>query len=505
MSTKTAYVWGPIYNFSASLLALMLENGWQVHLACKSALQFSLSPLDLSSSAQHNIEKAVGNSERFKALSDRLSFLENEEPQKGTTYDVIIFMGLPSNFDEPRVSRAPWAADELLKISSKLKGVPVVVISSLSAAIQPDGVVPEEIEFERRKAKSHYEGVCQQYETKILKAIEKSEAKWHLVRLPLLLGSSKDGRSLKFNGLYNLLQELYLSRLQMGEDCHDKSIDLHYNTDSTVWMLPLDVASNLVYNFIDDPNCPVICNVVSTQSMLIQEWMQELAAALGVKSINASEKDSLNINNTLRALLTDNIQVKTRNLFELLGRFQQQPVSISKDYFAKVIDYACKNNWGQSKASLQEELFSSQKARRYFCEFLPEKLDKKSLKTLASFSGGLAFQIPGEDNCSFLLEAQDGKANVKEFEPDKHKPQAVFQIAAASFLKLCSGKLLFEQSLLTRSLQVSGSPLTSLKACDFFRRVLRKHHFENGSKSEVENNGQKVQEEAEDPSHAHSR
>lgn len=477
MSTKTAYVWGPVSNFSATLLATLLENGWQIHLACKSALHMSLSPLDMPSTAQHNIEKAAGSLEKYKTFSERLVFLDTDEVQKGTTYDIVLFLGLPSNFDEPRVSRAPWAAEELTNINNKLKGVPVIIFSSLSGGIQSDGVVPEEIEFERRKPRSHFEGVCQQYEAKILKNINKIEAKWHLVRIPLVLGNSQDGRSLNFTGLYNLLQELYLAKIALGDNPESKSIELAYDPNMTCWMLPCDVATHLVLKIVEDPQRPTICNVVSTRSTLSQEWMHDLAHGLGVQSIVSVEKDNLNLPSTLRPILSDHLNIKTRNLFELLGRHQQTPMNVSPDYFKKVIDYAVSNNWGQTRAAAPEAGFSATKAHEYFEEFLPSNLDKKMLKALAAFSGGLAFQITGEDQCQWLLQNQDGKATVSPYVPDTHKAQAVFQINPTAFGKLSSGRLYFEQALLTRALQVAASPLTSLKACDFFRRFLRHHHF----------------------------
>ena len=487
MSTKAAYVWGPISNFAANLLASMLENGWTIHLACKSALQMTLSPLDLPSTAQHSIEKAASSPEKFKLCSDRLLFLENDEVHKGTTYDVILFMGLPSNYDEPRVSRAPWAAEQLSTINAKLKGVPIIIFSSLSGGIQNDGVVPEEIEFERRKPRSHFEGVCQQYEAKVLKAINKIDAKWHLVRIPLVLGNSTDGRSLNFTGLYNLLKELYLAKLALGDNPENKSIELAYDPNMTCWMLPVDFATNLATRIIEDPLRPVICNVVSTRSTLSQEWMNDLSVGLGVQSIAPVERDNLNLPTTLRVILSDHLNIKTRNLFELLGRHQQAPMNLSNDYFHNVIEYACNNNWGQQQAPVPEPGFSAQKAHEYFEEFLPTHLDKKMLKALASFSGGLAFQVSGEDGCQWLLQSQDGKAIVNTFNPDSHKPQAVFHLNPVTFGKLSSGRLFFEQALLTRAVQVSGNPISSLKACDFFRRFLRHHHFAvNGNEKVLE-------------------
>lgn len=483
MSTKTAYVWGPVSSFSASLLAAMLEKGWTIHLATKSALQISLSPLDLSSSAQQSVEKAVGT-DRFKLLNERLVFLDNGDVQKGTTYDIALFMGLPSNFDEPRVSRAPWAAEELPAVCAKLKGVPVIIFSALSGGIQSDGTVPEEIEFERRKPRSHFEAVCQSYEAKILKATSKFDNKWHLVRIPLVLGSTIDGRSSNFTGLYNILHELYNAKIQLGDNPETKTLELHYDPNSTCWMLPNDVATTLVLSLIEDPQRPSICNVVSTQSTLCQEWMHELAVGLGVKAITPAEKDAVNLPGTLRAVLGDSIHVKTRNLFELQGRHQHVPVSLGSDYFAKVIDYANKHNWGQARANAPEPGFSAEHAREYFETFLPEKLDKKMMKDLASLTGGIAYQITGEEDSSFVVQAVDGNVVVSRFEPSNHKPAATFTIAANTFAKLVAGKISFEQALITRALQVSAGPLVMLKVCDLERKILRKFHFSNITKTE---------------------
>lgn len=479
MSTKTAYVWGPVSSLSAALAAALLENGWQLHLASKSALQISLSPLDLASSAQHNIEKAMG-SDKFKLFRDKLHFLDGDEPQKGTKYEIVLFLGLPLNFDEPRVSRAPFAADDLSRITSKLKGIPSIVVSSLWGGVQPDGVVPEEIEFERRKALTHFEGVCQQYESRVLKSIAAKDGKWHLVRLPLVLGHSQDGRSQNFTGLYRLFKELYLAKsVLQGESSKKKpTIDLAFNPDSIFWMLPSDTAATLLAKYIEDANRPVICNLVSTQAKLNQEWLQDLSSALGLKQVKQAEKDSLNLPSTLRALLIDNIQVKSRNLFELMGRYQQAPIMLNSDYFRKLIEYAAKNNWGEIRKAQLEMPFSHELAQQYFQSFLPENLDQKSLKTLAGFNGGLAFEITEMENCRWLIDSNNGSATVKAYDPQTDTPQVIIQIAPASFAKLCTGKMLFEQALLVRALQAVGGPLQSLKACDFFRRFLRKNHFD---------------------------
>ena len=83
---------------------------------------------------------------------------------------------------------------------------------------------------------------------------------------------------------------------------------LAYNPDSTLWYLPVDMAVDTVLRFIEDEARPRICNLVSTQTTLNREWLSHLAEALGIKDINCAEQDSLNIPNTLRKLLLDDVQ-----------------------------------------------------------------------------------------------------------------------------------------------------------------------------------------------------
>lgn len=419
----------------------------------------------------------MGGADKFKPFSENLLFLDADEPQRGTTYDVILFLGLPSNFDEPRVSRAPWAADQLAAISDKLKGVPLIIVSSLWGGVQADGVVPEEIEFERRKPRTHFEGVCQQYEARILKAVGSRDGKWHFVRLPVVVGHSADGRCNNFSGQSKLLQELHSAKLLLGEQSQNKTLELAYNQDATFWMMPCDQVATLLVKFIEDPSRPTICNMVPSQATLMQEWMHEVSRALEIDAINPVEKDNLNLPSTLRSMLNDNLQIKTRNLFELLGRYHHSPVVLTSDYFAKLINYGLKNNWGQARPSTPELPFSSEKARQYFEQFFPENLDKRMLKALSSFKGGIAFQIAGEETCHWLISYKDNKASVVAFNADSHKPEASFLVNAPSFARLSSGKMMFEQALLTRNLQVNGNPIQSIKACDFFRRFLQRHHF----------------------------
>ena len=110
MSDKTAFFWGPISSFTGPLAAWLIKKGWDVHIACKSSLNLlSLSPVDLRSTALASLEASFGGHDKAKAFKDRFRLVDSIDSVRSTKYDAVIFAGLPPNFDEPRVPRAPWS------------------------------------------------------------------------------------------------------------------------------------------------------------------------------------------------------------------------------------------------------------------------------------------------------------------------------------------------------------------------------------------------------------
>jgi hypothetical protein len=362
MKVKTAYIWGPVSTFTTPLAAWLVAKGWHVHIATKSALNLlSFSSLDISSSAKSRLEEVFGTRNKFKAFHERLKFIETNTPPHDTEYDALIFCGLPPNFDDPRVPRAPWAAAELSSIAKHFKGVPLFMVSSLWGAVQPDGVVPEELEFERRKTNNQWEKICQRYELKLIEELPKVESSWYFIRLPLLTGARANGYSYAFTGLANLFSALdpelnQIKNINGSSKANklsiDDSVNLAHQPDSTLWFLPVDVAVYMFWRYLEDSMRSRICNFVSTQTTLNREWLQYLAQALKLKEIVPTTKDNLQLPSALKKLLLDNVQVRTHNLFEAAGRYQLQPDKLTEEYFSKIIQAGRQKNWGQNKTDL---------------------------------------------------------------------------------------------------------------------------------------------------------
>jgi hypothetical protein len=481
MSHKTAYLWGPLSSFSAPLAAWLLNNGWYLHIATKASLNFlTLSSLELTSSARDLLEEALGGLDKFRTFQDRIRFCEQLEPPRDTQYDAVIFCGLPPNFDDARVPRANWAVAELPKIARVLKGVPIFVVSSLWGAVQKDRVVPEELEFERRKPITHWERICQSYEHKLIEALSEIESNWFFVRLPMLSGATTSGAPFTFTGPSVLFRELDpFSKKKQGDQSrakHKEKTELAYDPDSTLWFLPADISVYMFWRFLEDEVRPRICNLVSTQATLNREWLHYLAGSLGLGEFVPSESDAFNLPSVLRKLLLDDVQVKTRNLFEVAGRYQLPPVKLDAEYFDKIVEAGRQKEWGSVSTPEPRALpFSQRLASYYFEHFIPAQFPDKLLRKATMGGISIGFLLKDASGLGWILNAPNGKPVVERYERGTHKPKICFNFTGSTMAKLIESKLPLSRALLLREVEVEGPLLDTLRVTQVLETFLKEH------------------------------
>ncbi|MEZ4536595.1 MAG: SCP2 sterol-binding domain-containing protein [Cyanobacteriota/Melainabacteria group bacterium] len=497
---KRALLWGPVSSFTGPLTAWLTKKGWMVDIACKSSLNLlSLSPLDLKSAARGLLESSYQSRNKAKAFNDKYRFIEQTEVLKKMDYDIIIFAGLPPNFDESRGPRAPWSAAELEEVLRAMKPeTDIIVVSSIYAAVQEDGVVPEIAEFDRRKSHTSWENICQQYESKLVEILSGKEVSWSLLRLPLICGSTEDGKTIKDNGLHTLFQAIKdhtdFTREAAASNAGSRSLRLNYAPDATLWFMPIDLAVYSFWRYLEDEERPKILNMVPTNPSLNREWLAHLASVLEIEEVVSSTEQDLEISNTVTKLLTDNIQVTTRNLFEAAGRYHIPPVKIDSAYFGKVIDAVIpekiltSNENQKEKEKQKNRIVNVEKLTKlYFEEFLPTVLNTDSFLDKAIARGKeIGFNIKEAGEEIWVLRSTDGtsiaeKSNVSE---QLKKPSICFKLSVSTLLKLLEKKLPLHRAVLFREVEVAGNPLKVVKVV----RLVEKSFNENTlSKDQLEN------------------
>lgn len=478
MAQKTAYIWGPISSFTGPLVAWLVKKGWHAHVACKSSLNLlSLSPLDLRSSAQASIEAAFGGHSKAKAFQDRFKIVEHGEFAKGTIYDAVIFSGMPPNFDEARTPRAPWSATELKDVLHGTKGAPVIVVSSLYGGIQADGVVPEEAAFNRRKPQNNWENICQQYEIKLVEKLSHWDSPWYLVRLPILTGATDDGTILNYTGLYPMLKELSDKAQSIQETGREnKDIKLRFNPNSTLWFMPVDTAVYTFWRYVEDEQRSKILNLIPTNPLLNMEWLASVGKSLGV-SIHDDDDDRLNVSPVFRKLLTDNVHVKNRNLFEVAGRYHIPPVQADEAYFDKIVSTAKRQSWGEPVEKKEAGVsYSDRLARFYFEEILPELLNTDSLLDKAIAQGqSIGFIIKEASDLRWLLRRTEGQTILSRYEPSDERPKICYKLTGPALVGLIQSKVPLHRALILRHVEVEGPIVETLKVTNLVERFWKEN------------------------------
>jgi len=493
MSTfqRTAYLWGPVSSFTGPLTAWLVKKGWNVHIAAKSSLNlFSMSPLDLKSSALAALEASFGGRDKAKAFQDRFKIIDKQEIGGGTRYDAVIFAGMPPNYDESRAPRAPWSVTELAEVIAQNKETPLFIISSIFGGVQQDGVVPEQFEFERRKPASNWESICQQYENKLLLELSGCEAPWYLVRMPILCGATEDGITVSHTGLYPLLKRISAA----GEAEGDRRLDLSFRPDSVFWFIPVDMATYVFWRYLEDSDRPRVLNLVATNPALNREWLPNAASASGVETVECQEEDGLDLPATLRKLLNDEIQVSTRNLFEVAGRYHVPPVKADRAYFERVINRARENNWGEPRTTPgritgdeQTIAYSDSVIKYYFEEFLPGLLNTGGLMDKAITAGQeIGFQLKEASDLAFVLKTQGGESTAQRLSPEAGRPKVCFILTGKTLLRLVQSKLPLHRALLLREVEVKGPIIETMKVTSLVERFLKEHPLTKEQLSKAE-------------------
>lgn len=288
-----------------------------------------------------------------------------------------------------------------------------------------------------------------------------------------------------FSGLLGLLQAV--TEVERHPEA-GKAFKLNYNPDSTLWFMPVDTAVQIFSQVIEDSNPPRVLNLVSAQALLNQEWVESLGAALRYPKAESAIADPYRLPSIVRHLLLDEVQVTTRNLFELLGRYQITPSNIDQSYFEKQIRYGRTHNWGHSfpvdKKRL-EPTFSEEFAHHYFEEFLPIAFTSDLLEEATKAETSIGFIVDGPKQLAWVLRATNGQATVQRLDHGAIRPKVSLHFSTAVLMRLILQKTTLEKAMMLREVRTEGPMIDALRVASVFGRLLKEYPY-YGRKIEAE-------------------
>jgi len=216
-----------------------------------------------------------------------------------------------------------------------------------------------------------------------------------------------------------------------------------------------------------------------------------------VHVIVPDEHDGLDLPATLRRLLIEPVQVKTRSLFEVAGRYKIQPTPIDKDYFERLLQSARKINFGAQSAKIdaasqqgqscgtrgtacgEQIQYTEQIAHFYFEKWLPEKIAQGALKNARLNTLKVGFHLRSGSIYGWMIQVdEDGNPTVSRLDPTTmtqtdEKPDITFNFSGMALTRLIQHKMLLHRALLMREIDVEGNMLQVLKLSGTIDKFLR--------------------------------
>jgi hypothetical protein len=271
----------------------------------------------------------------------------------------------------------------------------------------------------------------------------------------------------------------------------NNALKLNYNPDSTLWFLPVDSAVHLFWNLMEDHYRPRICNLVSAQATLNREWLQFLSRALGYESCSVSETANAHLPSILKQMLTDNVLVKTRNLFEVSGRYHEPPTQFDTNYFRRLLDHGKRRNWGRRAApdrKLDQLAFSAGLAQYYFEEFLPLHFTPQLLDEFSKLDTSVGFVVEGPQQLCWVMRLSEGQAVVERLDHGGIRPKISICFSSDTMIRLILRKDTFEKALIKREAKLEGPLLDGIKAGNIFSKFLKDHPYNPPAQTAADNN-----------------
>jgi hypothetical protein len=242
----------------------------------------------------------------------------------------------------------------------------------------------------------------------------------------------------------------------------------------------------MFWRYLEDELRPRICNMVSTQATLNREWMHYLSSALKLNEITPSEHDTLNLPSIMRKMLLDDVQIKTRNLFEVAGRYHLPPLRLDEDYFQKVLARGIEGRWGGPNVAKGKQSIGlpDRLTQYYFEEFVPSKFEEDdNLKKALTPGSSVGFLLKGANGLGWVVTANNGGGHVEKFDPSGTRPEICFHFSGRTMTQLIQSKLPLHRAVLLREVQVEGPLLQALKVTKIIEQFLKDHPIDSGELS----------------------
>jgi thioester reductase-like protein/predicted lipid carrier protein YhbT len=372
----------------------------------------------------------------------------------------------------------------LLRLAEMLE-VPFCHFSTAYVAGKRQGrVFEDEIDL-GQEFNNPYESSKCQAERLVQQWSERTGLAAFVFRPSIVVGDSRQGRIVNFDGLYSIMRLLD----SVGSVVGTGELRVLGNPGATKNFVPVDYVAETAWHIITagSPGTYHLTNPHPMPLAKLRDIFAELFTLPGARFVDQKEFRTKQANKLERMyqrgaavytpyLAAEPLFDRTRTDVALDGLDVEIPV-MNQAFFRKLLRFARQANWGKTapervSRSRGRELF----VERYFTRFLPEKMHRQLLPNLKRLSATCRIIVEDLPTQTWALRIDRGRLECVS--TNGTACQCTFLVQSDVFAAIVSGKLAPQRAFFEKKVDIEGDIETGLKLTTVLAAFFKKWPYD---------------------------
>ena len=378
----------------------------------------------------------------------------------------------------------------VLELAEKLE-VPVCHLSTVYVAGKRNGTIYESETDVGQEFHNVYERTKCQAEILVREWSDRTGLDSFIFRPSIVVGDTRSGRILNFNGLYHLMRFFD----NVGGIVGKKDFRVIGDPNTTKNFVPVDYIADAIWHIVEhgSPGTYHITHpspIKLFQLRSIFSDLFEIPKARFVHQSDFQKKQATRLERMYQEATSSYLPYfmeepefdRTNTDRALIGTRLQVP-QMDTEFFSRLLNYARRVNWGKRHSNVTIPAKSSSSiVERYFDDFLKEKMHKQLLPNLRSLSATCRINVEDVGR-SWTLKIEQGR--LVKISHNSTSYQCAFLVNFDTFCRIVSGKLVPQKAFFKRKVDIQGDMETGLKLATVLAEFFQKWPYQPG----VENGG----------------
>lgn len=303
-----------------------------------------------------------------------------------------------------------------------------------------------------------------------------------IFRPSIVVGDSREGRIVNFDGLYNFMRLLDSLASTIGSE----PFRVAANPRATKNLVPVDYVANTAWHIMIKSGTPGtyhITNPNPTPIWKLRDIFVELFAIPGARLVDEKDFHAVRPNKlewmyrkaagVYAPYLADEPEFDRTNAEAALGGASVTMPRMNAAFFRKLLDYAHSVDWGKvRRAPTSDAENEKEYVEQYFSGFLTDKMHRQLLPNLKNLSATCRIAVEDVSVGTWSLSIDEGR--LERISQNGEDCQCTFFLASDTFASIVRGKLAPQQAFFQRNINIEGDIETGLKLATVLAAFFRK-------------------------------